>query len=104
LNFIQNTLGFGQILFNDGRNAAYFRVQSRVDIKKIIDIFSYHPLNSSKHLNFLDFKKAFEIYTNTKSKSEAESKINNLINNMNNLRSDYSAPKALDHEIKITPY
>ena len=37
-------------------------------LKKIIEIFSEVPLNSNKQLNFLSFKKAFELYTKFKIK------------------------------------
>ena len=100
LNLIQNTLGFGQVLSNDSRNAVYFRVQDIISIKKIIDIFSYYPLNSSKHLNFLVFKEAFELYTNAKSKNDIVSEMNNFINSMNKSRSDYVFN---NHKIRITP-
>jgi hypothetical protein len=56
LQFIQETLQMGKISFY--KNMVCFRVGRQEDIKKIIDIFSIAPLNTSKQLNFLDFKKA----------------------------------------------
>ena len=36
------------------------------DIAKIIDIFHQYPQESTKWLNFLDFAKAYKLYTNNK--------------------------------------
>lgn len=66
LHFIQQTLQIGKVTFY--RNMAYFRVGRREEIKIIIDIFSNAPHNTTKQLNFLDFKKAFELYTGTEKK------------------------------------
>lgn len=39
-----------------------FSVYSKTEVNEIINIFSKYPLNTSKRLNFEDWKKAFEIY------------------------------------------
>lgn len=99
LHFIQKTLGIGKVSTYGARS--YFRVSSQKDIKNIIDIFSNSPLNTIKHLNFLDFKKAFELYTNTKEKTlQLKKEIDIVKGNMNSLRSDYELPK----EYIITSY
>lgn len=60
---IKETLGFGDVKVN-GR-LAVLRVNKQEDIKLIIEIFNEFPLNTTKHLNFLCFKKAWELYTNS---------------------------------------
>jgi hypothetical protein len=56
LHFIQNSLGIGKV--NSSGNSAVYRVSSQKELARIIEIFSKYPLNTTKHLNFLDFKKA----------------------------------------------
>jgi hypothetical protein len=100
LLFIQETLQIGKISFH--KNMAFFRVGRQEELKKIIDIFSNAPLNTSKQLNFLDFKKAFELYTGAKNKDILlKLKIDEIINHMNKKR-QYSESTIKD--IKITPY
>lgn len=60
---IKETLAFGDVKVN-GR-LAVLRVNKQEDIKLIIEIFNEFPLNTTKHLNFLCFKKAWELYTNS---------------------------------------
>jgi hypothetical protein len=100
LLFIQETLQIGKISYH--KDMAFFRVGRQEELKKIIDIFSNAPLNTSKQLNFLDFKKAFELYTETKNKDILlKLKIDEIINHMNKKR-QYSESTIKD--IKITPY
>lgn len=81
---------------------ATFKVTKQEDIKKIIEIFSKAPLNSIKQLNFLAFKKAFELYINNKSKDLfLKQQMDNIRYNMNSNRTDYSWP---DRKIWISPY
>ncbi len=100
LHFIKEALGFGEVLLNKSRNAAYFRVRTQADIQTIIDLFSCRPLNTTKHLNFLAFKRAFELYTGAKRKSDVKEEIGIIISRMNSLRFDYT---IRDHKISITP-
>lgn len=60
LEFIQKYLGIGGVYTSN--NEATFVVSKRLEVKIIIDIFSNSSLNTTKHLNFLSFKKAFELY------------------------------------------
>lgn len=98
---IQARLGFGKVSTQGQRNAAYYRVVAQADIQKIIDIFTSSPLNTSKHLAFLSFKKAFEIYQNAAVKSEVVEEVRGIIVNMNQKLASviYSSP-----HISITPY
>ena len=73
---------------------------TQADIQSIIDIFSRRPLNTTKHFNFLAFKKAFELYTCAKRKSDVKEEIEIIISRMNAIRSDY---RIRDHKISVTP-
>jgi len=66
LEFIKKNLGFGEVYYS--KNRASFIVSNLMDVKVLIDIFSKYTLNTSKYLNYLDFKKAFELYTGSKKK------------------------------------
>jgi hypothetical protein len=101
LNFIQETLGIGKVFLSG--NTAKFCVTRREDITIIIDIFIKYPLQSTKYLNFLSFKKAFELYVSSSKKSEELfEEISKIKANMNSLRTDFSESKS--RKISITPY
>lgn len=51
--------GIGKV-YVSGFNV-YYRVSVQKDVASIIEIFKSNPLNSTKHLNFLDFAEAFNI-------------------------------------------
>lgn len=65
--FIQEKLGIGEI--RERGNKAAFTIRTRKGLVKIIDILDKNTLNSKKYLDFADFKRAFELYTNSKEKS-----------------------------------
>lgn len=62
LFFNQVKLGIGEI--RDRGSKAVFTIRAQKDIVKIIDILSQNSLNTKKYLDFSDFKRAFEFYTN----------------------------------------
>nr|YP_009663693.1 hypothetical protein [Dactylella tenuis]QCW06831.1 hypothetical protein [Dactylella tenuis] len=91
LIFIQKTLGMGKV-FISGKKVEY-EVFDFKSIAKIIKIFTNYPLNSTKLLNFLDFKKAFELYKSSNRKSdEVIQEIAKLKNNMNTKRTNFNFP------------
>jgi hypothetical protein len=99
LLFIQSKLGIGAV--KTYNKTALFKVIRIKDIQVIIDIFSFNPLNTTKHLNFMDFKKAYELYINSDKKSiELINLIDNIKSLMNNSRIDFKR----NNEFKITPY
>jgi hypothetical protein len=101
LHYIQSTLGIGKVYING--SAARFVVTSLKDIAVIINIFSKYPLNTTKMINFLDFKKAYEIYTSSKLKTpEINQQVEEIRIGMNSLRLDFSLPAI--HKVRITPY
>lgn len=99
LLFIQSKLGVGAV--KTYSKTALFKVIRIKDIQVIIDIFSSNPLNTTKHLNFLDFKKAYELYINSDKKSlELINHIDNIKSGMNKSRIDFKR----NNDFKITPY
>jgi hypothetical protein len=101
LYFICQSLGFGKVWV--GKSYGVFKAESLSDVRKLIDIFKDRPLNTTKHLNFLDFKKAYELYTsNIGDKKEAKQKIDNIIISMNSKRSMFVLPD--NFKFKISSY
>ena len=99
LLFIQSKLGVGAV--KTSGKTALFKVIRIKDIKVIIDIFSSNPLNTTKYLNFQDFKKAYELYINADQKSiELINQLDNIKHGMNKSRTDFKR----NNEFKITPY
>lgn len=103
LYFINESLGFGRVWI--GKSVAVFKLESLEDIQKIIEIFRDRPLNTTKHLNFLDFKKAYELYSSNKNddKMKLKQAIDNIIVYMNSKRSVFH-PRPDNSKARITPY
>ena len=98
LEYIRDTLNMGTVVVSG--NKVIFTIVKQEDINKIINIFTISPLNSIKHLNFLAFKKAFELYINSKDKSIVFQEILDIKNSMNK---NLSNVDTLKREINITP-
>ncbi len=81
---------------------AEFVVKRFDEVKIIIEIFSKAPLNFCKHLNFLNFKQAFELYMTEgiKDKNQLRVQIEDIKNSMNTNRIYFSWPNRKFH---ITP-
>lgn len=98
LLYIKETLGIGKIDIS-GKTAA-FRVGRHDELLIIFEIFENFPLNSTKYLNYLDFKKAFELYRTSNSLLRLKV-INELKIQHNTMRTEYSMPES--HQLRITP-
>ena len=101
LIFIQKTLGIGKV--STYGSVSKYEVYDLKGTAKIIDIFTKYPfLNSTKLLNFLDYKKAFELYRSSKKISkEVDQEIANLKNGMNKQRTNIQMPES--YKPIITP-
>lgn len=100
LYYIKNCLGgIGNI--GTEEHLAHFKVTSLPAIKHIIEIFSTYPLNSSKHLDFSAFRKAYELYTSVHQESRIEllQEIGNIKQSMNSKRTEYK--EELNEELII---
>ncbi len=103
LCFIQKELGIGRVATFS--NAAYFTVTAKDEIILLLKIFALHPLKSNKALNYLSFKRAFELYVNNKGKiSVVLEEIKILKSNMNYNRTDYDMSDYYSkNPLSITP-
>ena len=103
LEFIHKILKIGRVHKNSQGDEFNFIVSKQEDVAKIIMIFDKHVLNTSKYLNYRDWRKAFWHYKN---RNNLDDKLVNEIlkikEQMNNNRSDYTFPA--EHEISISSY
>jgi hypothetical protein len=76
LVFIKDSLNIGNI--NKNKDECAFVVSNKEGIDKLIDIFDKYRLNTTKFLDYSDFKKAFLIYNKRKSKV-TKKLINNIL-------------------------
>jgi len=107
---VRDRLNIGNV--NTYERFVNFQVSKSSEVAKIIEIFHLHPLNTSKHLNFLEFKKAYNLYhksftlNNLKDKNwnrlEILEEIIKIKDSMNRKRINFDLPN--DHYIKRTPY
>jgi len=101
LFYIRDSLGLGSVIVKD--SVCIYSVNKREEIKAIIEVFNKYPLNSTKFLNFLGFKEAFELYTNSIEKTEELSlNLEEIKNKMNSKRSEFNLPEG--HTYRISPY
>jgi hypothetical protein len=106
LKYIKDKLGIGGV--RSYKKECIFNVTHKEGIALLISIFDKYNLNTTKHLDFLDFKEAFHIYWNTSSAclyggleknsnvgllSSIKEKILYLKNKMNTNRINYDRPK-----------
>lgn len=69
----------------------------------VIAIFSKYSLNTTKHLNFLAFERAFQLYmenSRLKARKEVNPIIEDIKSEMNSKRTDFNLPR---NHYKITP-
>lgn len=103
INSIAQKLNIGSVRI--GSHFVSYIIENRMDLLKIFDIFDETPLNTSKNLNYLAFKKAYYLWCKRNIK---ESNLNiceeilNIKNSMNRKRTFFEQPK--EHQIIITNY
>ena len=104
LKYIQSTLQLGKIIINQSRKEVRFIISTQREIAVIIAIFSKNNLNTTKHLNFLTFERAFQLYMDNSS-LEARKQINPIIegikSEMNSKRTYFYLPGT---HYNITPH
>lgn len=101
LIYIKNLLSIGYI--NESEGECKFSITDKEGLKKLLNIFDKYKLNTTKYLDYLDFKKAFFFYSSREGQLTEELKetIIELKNGMNSKRNTFNMP--LDH-IQITTY
>lgn len=109
LNYIQKRLNLGKVYVYEHFTA--FIIWDWKELFQVIRIFDDYSLNTSKYLNFIAFKEAFEVYIQYRNNPSAYSpeekellfnKLASLKNSMNKNRSNFELPE--NHKIIITPY
>jgi len=102
LDYIQTSLNLGNVICNG--KFCRFSVYRKTDIKEIISVFSKYPLNSSKRLNFEDWKKAFELYNDENINGNRE----NILSIVEKLREGMNKGRYYEtfkvDDVKITKY
>lgn len=102
LRFIQNNLNIGRVARNG--DECKFVVTDKNGIDKLISIFDKFTLNTSKYLDYLDFKEAFRLYFAREGvlTDSLKDKILVLKEGMNLSRVHSEMPN--NHKIVITKY
>ncbi len=107
LEYIQKKLGIGNIRINN--NKCVFTVTNLEGTYLLISIFEKYNLNSTKYLDYLNYKKAFILYqerdkqlikSNVKEAESLGARLLELKNSMNTKRTNTILPT--DHKIVIT--
>jgi hypothetical protein len=100
LEYIQSKLNIGMV--RTYKDECKFIVTKCEDISKLISIFDLYNLNTSKYLDYLDFKKAFYIYNDREGllTEEFKNKLLELKDGMNTKRKNFNMPDV--HRIVIT--
>ena len=62
LQFIKDKLGIGNITIKSTGDICTFSVSNEEGIYALISIFDKYNLNTTKYLDYLDFRKAFILY------------------------------------------
>jgi len=103
IKYITQRLGVGNISIRD--KSVNYTLSSKGDLLNIFSIFDIRPLNTSKNLNYILFRQAYDLYFNRESLKvtmEQRKVIINLKDQMNKKRIDFNQPKG--HSIDITHY
>jgi len=105
LKYIKSNLGLGNIRIN--KNKCIFTITDSEGTNMLIAIFDKYNLNTTKFLDYLNFKESFLLYQRRNkqimdigSKIELANRILQLKNSMNTKRTNSSMP--LDHKINIS--
>jgi len=94
LRYINRKLGIGKVRLY--KNECILNVTDKNGILFLISIFDKYNLNTTKYLDYLDFKKAFNLYFNKDKELSAESVKNVIIelkNKMNTNRVNFNRPE-----------
>jgi LAGLIDADG endonuclease/Cytochrome C and Quinol oxidase polypeptide I len=92
LHFVKNQLGVGSIFVEKDGNMAHFRIRDRKVLESVIfPIFDKYPLLTSKQFNYLKFKEAYAILSDsTLDKSDKDTLMLNIVNSK--LPAEYISP------------
>lgn len=105
LDYILNKLKVGVVRVGSRDDSVTYKVTNQKQLAVIVDLFSKYNLNTTKHLNFLAFAKAYNLYMTKKSPIERgtiKPVLLDLKNSMNNKRTNFDMPK--DHIVINGPW
>lgn len=98
LEFIRNKLGIGNITVKVTGPVCVFSVANKEGLYKLFSIFDIYNLNTTKHLDYLDFRKAFILYherdknLNKEGKDQLIDQVIEFKNRMNTQRTVFDMP------------
>lgn len=103
LDYIKDNLKIGNITIKRTRSACVFSVTNKEGLDKLISIFDKYNLNTTKYLDYLDFKKAYYLYKD-KNLNTQDNLNNNkwmedivyLKSRMNSQRTNLDVPASID--------
>ena len=95
-----NTLGIGKVFPSADKKRITFKVTILHEISIIIAIFDKYNLNTTKHLDYLAFARAYKLYVDNKNRADIMPSIQGIIREMNKQRTDFNLP--VNH-FRITP-
>jgi len=99
LKYIKENIGIGNVR-TSGDKECVFTITNREGVDYLISLFDTYNLNTTKFLDYLDFKQAYILYSSRQNEL-TETLVNDLLsikNKMNTQRIDFSMP----HEINIS--
>ncbi len=103
LKYLAQRLGVGNLSVRE--KSVSYTVSSKDELLKIFSIFDKRSLNTSKNLNYIMLRQAYDLYFNRESikvSMELRKKMIDLKNQMNKKRIDFNQTKG--HSINITRY
>lgn len=105
LHYIRDTLNIGNVYPSKDKTTASFSVVSKDALKVLIAIFAKYNLNTTKHLDFLAFTSAYELYTQDKSRIarlKLKPTLDKISNTMNSKRVDFNLDPS--HSLNVSAY
>lgn len=100
LEYIISQTGVGTIRVDRNGTSVTYKVSNQKELALIVALFSKYSLNTTKHLNFLAFAEAYNLYMTNKSLVERKAIVpllKDLKDSMNSKRTNFDMPK--DHFI-----
>lgn len=105
LHYIRDTLNIGNVYPSKDKTTASFSVVSQSALKIWIAIFAKYNLNTTKHLDFLAFTSAYELYTQDSSRVarlELKPTLDKILNSMNSKRVYFDLDPS--HSLNVSAY
>lgn len=103
INYISQRLGVGTLSLRE--SSVNYTVSSKASLLVIFNILDKTPLNTSKNLNYIVFRQAYDLYfyrESTKINPELFKEITSLKVKMNKKRVEFKQP--INHVIHMTSY